>query len=522
MQQALWRSALWAAVGMLAVMAALASQAVAPVQAAGVVRYVSPDGNCGPAVPAPVCFTTMQAAVDASDAAGGDEVRVAGGTFTGTQERSVTLSPSVPRYWQHIFIPVPLVLRGGYTVPSWDAPDATNPTVIDLGGAPGVGRGITIVNGGGTGPVVVENLTIRNGNYTGRGNAPAQSNFACFRTGSDCGGGLFATARDVELRHLVVENNIATTNTDFSDGGGIFLWNTGTIQVEASVIRNNRVASGVSSDSSGGGLFISGGGAVTVRNVLFEGNAAHTRGGGLSVNSATTVLVEGNVFRANEVGPGSGGGAWVRGTLDASDQPRTHLTRNRFESNVTGTVGAALTMEIHGRLTNSIFTGHENQVVRLFPQFLTPPESGIFQLDGLTFLNEPGATAVATTDPAQVTATNVVVVGGFYGFRGDSAGDPVQVTITRALVDGVGGGLTTTFGGPVTFTVTETLSGAAGLDPVTFRPLPGSLAAGSGGAPALPVDFYGLPRQNPTSRGAVDVTRASFAPQVFRGHAGGW
>ena len=157
----------------------------------------------------------------------------------------------------------------------------------------GAGTGRTIVDGQqldrvfdvfGTGPgtvaVVLQRLTVRNGNVPGQG------------------GGIHFANADLVLRDVAVTGNRATES-----GGGISNGDapgTGDVKVvRTSVARN--VA-----DQSGVGLHVIGASALNVINSTVRRNLAGNSGGGIS--AASTVTLSGCAISGNSAGIGSGGG----------------------------------------------------------------------------------------------------------------------------------------------------------------------------------------------------------------------
>jgi hypothetical protein len=161
--------------------AAIAASAIPPAQAGtGIVRVALAGADvagCG-GIAAPCA--TIQFAVD--EALAGEEIRIAGGTYSGVTLRDGTN--------QHVYISKTLTLRGGYAITDWLVSDpVANPTILD---AESGGRVILA-----KAPLTVENLSLINGNF------------------NNSGGGLFA---DFDLTMTIV-NVLSNTATSFQGGG---------------------------------------------------------------------------------------------------------------------------------------------------------------------------------------------------------------------------------------------------------------------------------------------------------------
>ncbi|MGD2146399.1 MAG: right-handed parallel beta-helix repeat-containing protein, partial [Anaerolineae bacterium] len=249
-------------VGAITLLPALASSRVAPATD-GAIVYVD-DDTCPAAGSGtdvdPYC--RIQDAVDT--VAEGGEVRVAAGTYTGSQ--MVVDTRTGYTYTQVVFVDKDLTLRGGYDAADWAAdPDpVANPTVID---AQRSGRGVSIVGTVSDNPLVtLDGFTITGGDYTGLHNA-AEYYY-------DRGGGLYARRSGLSLLNCTVVDNIGGRHKH-SEGGGIYIQE---IYNEV-LIENTSVISNSTPGSSGygAGIFISGAYApITItRSVIQDNHASH-------------------------------------------------------------------------------------------------------------------------------------------------------------------------------------------------------------------------------------------------------
>ena len=273
---------------------------------AGTLSAVAPlyvDDDTCPAVGSgtngdPYC--TIQSAVDA--AIDQDEIRVAGGIYTGTQKVTALDGKD---YTQVVIIDrKSITVTGGYSSADWAAdPDPeSNPTIID---AERTGRGLTIL-GQSNDIMTVEGLTITGGDYTGLGNPSGQGNQGCLGTGYDCGGGVRVEGPRLIMRHVLVYDNIAARvdQSRPTQGGGM-----DARQLQpGSLIANSQFISNTAGGDRGygGGLNVSYS-EVLIQDCLFEDNYATRDGGGLDILLASPVRLMGTSFKNNTAA--SNGGA---------------------------------------------------------------------------------------------------------------------------------------------------------------------------------------------------------------------
>src|SRR5262245_55640574 len=172
----------------------------------------------------------------------------------------------------------------------------------------GAGSGFTFIDGqqldrlfdvAGTAPssikVVLEKMTIRNGNVTGHGGGVEYGNaelvvrdaIVIRNRASQRGGGISNGAAidsgDVKVNRTTVVRNIAG-----AEGGGLGIVN-GTLTLTASTVRRN-----VSGGSNGGGGFFAS--AATLTNSIVSGNTAAASGGGIR---AGTAILTGSTISGN-------------------------------------------------------------------------------------------------------------------------------------------------------------------------------------------------------------------------------
>jgi hypothetical protein len=306
--------------------------------AAGDVYCVTPGGGTYPACSQ--VFTHVQAAVDA--ATGGEEIRVAAGTYTGV--RTVpSLNSDTFTATQVLVITKSVTLRGGYSTADWITADpAANPTTLD---AQGQGRGLVI---SGTITPTVEGLRITGGDATRLGGSV---------WGLDGGGGAYVWEATPTISGCVIYSNTASTANPAS-GGGVF------IRYGEATLSGNRVVgntAGTGGRGSGGGLSLRGGRPILSGNTVVSNmasTAASGYGGGVCVRFGAATL-SGNTVASNSAsttGWGYGGGVFVR---RATATLNGNMVRGNVGSTGSGGTGGGLYLEIgEATLSGNIVVGN--------------------------------------------------------------------------------------------------------------------------------------------------------------------
>lgn len=285
--------------------------------------FARPDSNG-------VVYTRLQTALDA--ASNGDTVRVAG-LCDGLE--TVNGTPQVG------YIDQDLTLRGGYTTTNWITSDPiANLTVID-----GVnsGRGLR-VNGNIT--VLIENLTIRNGDASGLGGAQFSSdggaavlntnanltlnNVILFDNEVDAGdaqeargGALASDGGDVVINHSRIYNNFLSGS--YSYGGGVMAAN-GLLTINESEIYNNTAVANNMDGSGlaeGGGVYVAQNAAASIVDSRIASNSAQGTGGGLATGSNATLTMTGSEVAEN-IAQQQGGGLYLPRVTAVISQSRIH------------------------------------------------------------------------------------------------------------------------------------------------------------------------------------------------------
>jgi hypothetical protein len=464
------------------------------------IRYVATTGDdTGNACTESISpCRTIQHGVD--QAQPGEEIRVAAGTYSGTQTVTITQWGYPYTYTQVAIITKSLTLRGGYTSADWVTPDpTTNPTIID---AQRQGRGITIF-GDGSQTVTVDGFTITGGDYTGLGNPPGDWHL-CRRTGADCAGGLFARRVTVVVRNCTVTDNIAGRTGWYSSGGGIYLWDLSAGSRIENVIVSNNQATGPGGE--GGGIYIVDGYGVTVVHSTLEGNSAFAEGGGMIINDPdySAVVIEDTAFISNTVSGGDAEGGGLHASL-AREGEALRMDRVRMQGNQAESQGTAIYLSKIGgglttaRLTNLLLTGNRSgstaatdsvlAVGRGYDMALTLAH--VTAADNLapTFLRAVGP---YEGDALTVTLTNTLIVSATNAFSADQWAGDLTIHHTNTLTHDVATLHYTESGAP-TFQAINPLTGDPKLD-ATYHLQAGSAAIDAGVDTGVTTDIDGEAR----------------------------
>ena len=346
-------------------------------------HYVAPGGDWAGGYP---CYATVQAAVDAAVA--GDEIRVAAGTYTGTESDVLLVEETV-------------TIRGGYTATNWATADPEmNPTILDGEGARRVIHvageitvvleGLTVTRGFASegGGILVEDAIVTlerdtidanqamvgfMGSAYGGGVSLRDSTVNLIRSAVSGnflggsrggGGGLYAVNSSVNLLNTYVTGNQVFVNGGKS--GGLYVRNCDAVHITGSEVTTNSAdfggglyasgsdvavtASLVRDNDSfwGGGIYLDGGTADLARDV-FKANDAFEDGGGLYLRDVNATLV--NTVVIDNVADGRGSGLYS----ESSSPTLVHATLARNSGQAGSAIHVSGGMPV---LTNVVVVGH--------------------------------------------------------------------------------------------------------------------------------------------------------------------
>jgi hypothetical protein len=387
--------------------------------AAGDVYCVAPGG--GTYAACTQVFTHVQAAVNA--ASGGEEIRVAAGTYTGMRNVR-SLDTDTFTATQVLVITRSLTIRGGYTTADWSTADPTaNTTTLD---AQGLGRVLLI---SGTIAPNIEGLRITGGDATGLGGD---------LWGRDGGGGVYIWEAAPTISGCVVTNNTAS-RAEWASGGGLF------VRYGAATLRGNTVVNNTASTAGqgcGGGLNLRGGNNIVSGNSVANNTASTVvagHGGGVCLRFGRATL-SGNTVISNTASTaewGHGGGVFVR---RATATLSGNTLRGNMASTGTGGSGGGLYCEMgNTTLTNNVVADNQAETAGSglwFEGISADPTSA--QLFHNTIVGR-GSTRLTTGDSGQ----------------GVFVGDYATLALTNTIIAGHSGvGITVTAGSTATLEAT--------------------------------------------------------------------
>jgi CSLREA domain-containing protein len=194
----------------------------------------------------------------------------------------------------------------GYSLP----PIAVNMTIDGTGAAITIdGQNATAAIAVNSGTVIVQNLTIANGNSATEGGL---------------GGAIYNNG------HLTVNGVVFQSDTTEGGGTGGAIYNSGTLVVNTSSFNND-------SAGSGGALYNDVGGSLTVNDCTFNGDTANTFGGAVFQNNGNLLTVTTSTFVGNTALGGYGGGVY-----SAATGASVTVQDSTFSGNVAATAGGGV------------------------------------------------------------------------------------------------------------------------------------------------------------------------------------
>jgi len=374
-----------AAVFLLVAVLVLLGGSTAFVYADPDIIYVSLDCSA-----APHPCTTLQNAVEA--ASSGDEIHIAGGTYTGEANDKEVL--------RIIHLDKVLTLRGGYSNDFTVRDSDLYPTTLDGEGTRRclyVGPGVT---------VTLDGLQVINGNAEGLG-GEGDHNV------DDVGGGLYADQTNLTVQNCRFSDNVA------DDGGGLYLRDSIVTISDTSICGNTAHfdTGGDFGGGEGGGILLWSG-DLALHGSTFSGNVADSMGGGAYLAGREMTLTDNRVY--SNAAPSAGSGWRVSGWP-------VSLHRNWFYHN--GPAHGLFLRNSSADLVNNVFVGNWSGGVTLSGTEARFRHTTI--ADNADFGLSAGSSGQFSSD---VVLTNTIVSGNEVGVQAYYGG---AITLTATLWDNV-------------------------------------------------------------------------------------
>lgn len=288
--------------------AALIWLTTVPSRAASVIYCVNKTGT-GCSGECSGCYASVQAAINAADS--GNEIRIAGGTYTETAGTVAVITKELRIY-------------GGFApdLSGFD-PDMYH-TLLD---AQWKGSVVSITNAG---SVWLLHMTLTRGD--GKRN---------YLEHIGCGGGIYVRDTTLFVGNSVITNNVGSSSGG-GMGGGLCALDSDVEVWDSKIISNTASSDPITSYGAwGGGMYVESCGKmnqVSLRGNQFLDNAGHVSdggwGGGIYVSNLKSVEIMTNTIRGNQAtldnsSGGWGGGLYVENCSDVT------ISGNRIEENVT-------------------------------------------------------------------------------------------------------------------------------------------------------------------------------------------
>lgn len=427
------------------------STALSSADANGTILYVAPPPAGDDSHPCSLGLpcATLQHAVDVANK--GDEIRAAGGTYTGVQARG--------EMTQVLYISSSVSIRGGYSADfgTWDP--LANPTTLD---AEGEGRVVSIVGSGIT--PTLDSLVITGGDATGiTTHCPAAGG-----PSDGCGGGILVHQARALVVSSVITGNVAAVSVDgrSASGGGICLsYATGTVISDNLIIGN---FASLGDRGMGGGIHLSYPYNVQVISNRLIDNVATTHasyagwGGGIAIEgSGAAGTISGNLIEGNRTNSGSGGiGAGIYHMYGGSTMAGNQVTGNHGASAVyLGAYGGAR-FEANQVIGNSTDIGIQ---LAYRGGVDTTLVNNIVARSGGTSLKATASSGSPLT--ARLLHNTLVGAGTGYGVHVATA--YVTLGLTNTIIAGHGWGITNAVPASSTIQASHTLFWDNGQDGIT-------------------------------------------------------